>query len=549
MLTALALLTPDAAACGGFFCNNIDPVEQKGETIVFEVDRQANETTMHVQVEYQGPPTEFAWVIPVRGEPDLKLSNDALFSQLDSRTRPEFQLDTYAEDASCQWYWWGDDFALNANAGGPPSNGSVDVLQAGQVGPYDTVVLAADDTEALLLWLQENGYAVPNSMGTAIAPYLADGHNFVALRLSSGQTTGDLEPLALTYEGMTPAIPLQLTGIAAVDDMRLVTYVLADTRAVPDNYLHVKINHAAIRWFDAAWWNPGGAGYDEVVTRAADEAGGHAFATDFAGATEPLQGSFYPEGVSVSDYVQPSAEAFLAQATNGVVPPSRDMLNALQQIVPVPEGTDARSVYNCPSCYSAELATWHADWDGAAAAAAFDAAILSPLRDIEAMFERQPHITRLSSSVSPAEMNLDPMFTLNADIPQDQPRLHTAQLLQECMDEGDQWMDMTATLVLPDGKAIELPSHNTMQELGVYSWSDYLAMLDEPAAETIEDMGASGPPRVLYDGSGDIRSIIDEMNEDTERHERARRGCSTVGGSGLAGLVVLPFVFVLGRRR
>ena len=129
---SLALFTPDAAACGGFFCNNVDPVKQKGETVVFEVDKTANRTTMHVQVEFQGPASEFAWVIPVRGEPDLALSNDALFTQLESRTRPQFNVQYDYGHGTCGWFW--GDVDLDANGSAPPPQAGGGVGQGSVVG-------------------------------------------------------------------------------------------------------------------------------------------------------------------------------------------------------------------------------------------------------------------------------------------------------------------------------------------------------------------------------------------------------------------------------
>ena len=539
---SLALFTPDAAACGGFFCNNVDPVKQKGETVVFEVDKTANRTTMHVQVEFQGPASEFAWVIPVRGEPDLALSNDALFTQLESRTRPQFNVQYDYGDGTCGWFWGDVDLDANGSAPPPQAGGGVDVLSSQQVGPYDTVVLAATDTQVLLTWLQDNGYAVPNGMAAVIAPYLAAGHNFVALRLSSGNTTGDLEPLAMRYQGTTPAIPLHLTSVAAEEDMPITTYVLGDSRAVPQNYLHVRINYAAIDWFN--WWTPN---YNDVVTRAADQAGGHAFATDYAGPTEDLLGQFYPAGIDLFDFQTSTAEGFLAAVITSGLPPSRELLTVLENVVPIPEGTDARSVYNCPTCFSTELASWHPAFDGISAAAQLDAAILEPLRSIEAMFARQPHLTRLSSSVSPAEMTLDPMFALNPDILQVQPRIHTATLLLEC-DETLSWEEQTATLVLPDGNLIDLPSYQTLQDEGLYDYSTYLDRLQEPAAAVIESFDSEGPSTVIFDGHGEIRSLIDDLNQETEVLENGgKRGCSTTGGLGFLGLFALPALLV--RRR
>ncbi len=55
---ALALAQP-ANACGGFFCDRDEPVDQAGESIVFAVDGE--EVTAHIGITYKGSARDFAW--------------------------------------------------------------------------------------------------------------------------------------------------------------------------------------------------------------------------------------------------------------------------------------------------------------------------------------------------------------------------------------------------------------------------------------------------------------------------------------------------------
>ena len=58
-LAAFALAVPGIAqACGGFFCNQAEPIDQAGEEILFAVDGDAGTTEMHVKVQYEGPASE-----------------------------------------------------------------------------------------------------------------------------------------------------------------------------------------------------------------------------------------------------------------------------------------------------------------------------------------------------------------------------------------------------------------------------------------------------------------------------------------------------------
>ncbi len=547
MLTPLALFfSPEAAACGGFFCNNLDPVEQAGEQIVFEVDPEAGDagqTTMHVQVTYEGPPIEFAWVVPVKGVPDLFVSSDVLFSTLDMFTRPQFFINWEAEGECLLW-----DVML-ADADGPPvpeSSGGVSVLDASKVGPYETVVVAADDETALIDWLQANDYNIPSGMSDVLAPYVADGHNFVALRLAAGNDTGDLVPLGLRYEGTVPAIPIQLTSVAATPDMQLVTYVLGPSRAVPDNYLHVELNEAAINWFT------GGSNYLDVLSRAADEAGGHAFATEYAGATADFPMEFYSESWEDLDFA--SAEtptAFLEMLIGSGIPASSTLLELLETYVPVPDGYTSIDVYNCPSCFPGIDALMADGFDPVGAAAAIDEQIVQPLAAIQAMFDRAEWITRLGSTVSPAEMTIDPMFTFNETIEQEVSNIHQARLVYLCeeLEEGeDAWYSAPKLLIVGDME-IRVPSVEDLEAHGLTE-ADFLEQIVQPAASTIADTGPEGEPELLYDARVDIEAALAELDDsaDTIEGRRGFLGCSTAPAGGLLwGL--FGMLAVAGRRR
>ncbi|MEM6731821.1 MAG: DUF2330 domain-containing protein, partial [Myxococcota bacterium] len=294
LATALVVGPSSALACGGFFCST-QPIEQSAERIVFGADAETGTIETHVQIAYQGTAEDFAWVVPVPSQPELFLSTDTLFTSLSSRTQPRFFLD-WREEGNCQFVGCGafggiclDDAEATPSAGSGAGEG-VTVVAEQNVGPYDTVTLQADSAQLLLDWLQNNGYQLPDTLMPVLEPYIMESTYFVALRLSQDEGVGDLAPLGMRYVATTPMIPIQLTSIAASPDMRLEVYVLGENRAVPDNYLHVQINEAAIDWFS------GGSNYNDVITRAANEAGGQAFATDYAGATATFGAFLYEDG-------------------------------------------------------------------------------------------------------------------------------------------------------------------------------------------------------------------------------------------------------------
>src|SRR5262245_47235490 len=94
-LTLAALLvTADAFACGGTFCDSPPPgrppmpVEQTGENIVFVMAQGVVEA--HVQIQYNGDPARFAWLVPVPAAPTLSVGSEQLFLNLLNGTVPTF---------------------------------------------------------------------------------------------------------------------------------------------------------------------------------------------------------------------------------------------------------------------------------------------------------------------------------------------------------------------------------------------------------------------------------------------------------------------------
>ncbi|MEZ4318021.1 MAG: DUF2330 domain-containing protein [Myxococcota bacterium] len=532
-----AALSP-ANACGGFFCNQSEPVVQKAERIVFAVDEVGGWVETHVQVEYEGPSEEFAWIVPVQAQPELFLSTDVLFSTVGGQLQPRFDLEV-VEEGRCRYPvhislpcpGCSNDYSLAA----APENADVrgvDVLASDVVGPYDTVTLQADSVEALMEWLELNDYDIPSGAAASIAPYVSAEGYFVALKLTKGADVGDLAPLALRYAGDRPAVPIQLTAVAAADDLRLEVTVFGSRRAVPENYLHVRLNDAAIDWFT------GGANYLDVITRAADEAGGHAFATDFAGPSSILAPSFAVDADLQALSGMSTPTAWIEEVQSSGFTGTMDVLDAFRRAVPVAPGFDELSVYNCPSCFEG----WYGGeaWDAEVATGILVERVIEPREAIDALITSYPYVTRLTSSLSASEMTLDPMFTFT-DGMGDVEIARTARLVFEC--NGKYRRRAPRRLDLPSGLSIALPSQKWFDHEGITE-SEYLAELGELNAATIEQTGA-GAPVVLVDFTGDLADQVALFNG--QPLGRAC-GCASVDPS-VPGALVLLGLFGVRRRR
>jgi hypothetical protein len=111
----------------------------------------------------------------------------------------------------------------------------------------------------------------------------------------------------------------------------------------------------------------------------------------------------------------------------------------------------------CPSCYGGQV-----QFSPSALFQAVDDSVIAPMRVVQELLARRPYVTRLYSTLSAADMTLDPVFTTNGDLPE-VSNLHTADRVIEC---SAQYYDFEAPwrIELPQGSIIR----GTAQDVG--SW-------------------------------------------------------------------------------
>ncbi len=525
----LAHLALDAHACGGFACDNSAPVLQAAERIVFGLDPDDGEVEMHVQITYTGPSEDFAWIVPVPAEPELFLSTSDLFTRLALATLPTFNLVTRelgdCVDSGERAFAGGSSDAPNVTSTAD-SSFDVTVTSEKTVGPYETVTLSAASSEDLVGWLRTQGYDLPPRFEELARPYVSEGSSFVALRLGKDRDAGDLAPLALRYRADRATVPVQLTSIAATPDMRMEAYVLSDGRGVPESYLHVKINDAAVDW-----WT-GGANYPDVISLAADEAGGHAFATDYHGTSDVTV--FWPEGAALDRaqleaQTDPSRWLSLVRGQFPTSPPP-ELFEVLEDAFGLDGmGTALWSGY---SYTTGELA----DFDAGSATADLYARVVEPLQNAQDLLDRHPRLSRMTSSLDAAEMTVDPVFVVNPDLRDPAvSQNHRAVVEYDCRGFRIRRENADRTLILADGRRIDLPAESDM---GGQSEYEYLEEHHQINAQVIEQMGESGQPTLIADFTADLFALA-----------AGGAGCGCASGGSAAGWLTLATLPLWLRRR
>ena len=479
LVAAFTSFTPnEAQACGGFFCSLQNPVDQAGEQILFAVE--GTEVTAYIQIQYQGTADEFSWVLPLPAVPDFSIGTDALFSTLRQMTDPRFELEWQTADNcspfdECANRFAFDDFDADGGAPAPNSaGGEVDILAEGTVGPFDYKVIQSEQANAVFTWLNDNGYDQPPASHGLLERYTADGYVFVALKLLNDASVNEIQPIVLKYnDPMLACIPLRLTSIAATSDMPIRSWVLASARAIPMNYFHVILNANAYDWFRCAsqtgngpwgWW--GGdtdcsTAYTDLVTRATDVVNGHGFVTEYAGTTDIMDDMLYTAGRFnlTSLQSQTNAARFVEEMLNQGFPRNGQVQDMIRKHIPKPtsglpaecqEDRDFYAVWNLDTCLGYMPSDW--TFDPVAFAEELDERIITPLTDAQALFDSHPYMTRLFTTMSPAEMDRDPLFSFNAGLP-DVSNVHRAAATPICA--TDSTTDLQGVqLTYPDGASV-----------------------------------------------------------------------------------------------
>ena len=285
LLTALFMAlvlwgTQSAAACGGLFCQN-NPVDQNAERIIFTQNGNGTVTAI-IQIQYTGFDEDFSWILPI-AEP---ITADALevpetatnaFLELETATNPVFIAPPTPPCAQVVFDMAVEEEAMESESGG------VEVFASGEVGPFAFDVIGSSDPTALLSWLRDNNYRVDPPMEPLINVYVEEEFVFLAMRLLPERGVQDIQPIQVTYPGDKPMIPLRLTAVAANPNMAVLTWFFANAQAIPENFSHMEIADQELTFFTG-----GGNNYRQLISQKADQFGGRAFITEFAGPTREM---------------------------------------------------------------------------------------------------------------------------------------------------------------------------------------------------------------------------------------------------------------------
>ena len=243
-----------ASAFCGFYVSGAD-AEMFNDATMVVMMREGTRTVLSMQNSYQGPPEDFAMVVPVPEvlqEENVQTLPADVFDRVDQMAAP--RLVEYWEVDPCQEDVYIDRFGGIGNAryrtGAVPEPTAAPVRVEAEfaVGEYDIVVLSADDATSLDTWLRGNDYRIPDGAEPLFRPYIEQGQYFFVARVAADRITFDddgraaLSPLRFHYDTETFSLPIRLGLINAGEAQDLIVHILGrDQRYEVANYDNVTI--------------------------------------------------------------------------------------------------------------------------------------------------------------------------------------------------------------------------------------------------------------------------------------------------------------------
>ncbi|MBN1391478.1 MAG: DUF2330 domain-containing protein [Sedimentisphaerales bacterium] len=243
LLIIAALCISTVCADGMFVWNKGADIHQPAQKAIIYFE--GTKEVMILQVKYEGPPRDFAWVVPLPSKPDVVA--------IDANKSPFEEISLYTQ---LRMQWGGRGKGLQTE--------QVTVLERKVVGVYDIAILAASDADALSAWLNKNGYTFPKKRRDVLEYYTRKNWFYVAMRIDRKAlksdlvkklSTGELQPIRFSFAAKELVYPLKISSVNA-GETEVLLYILSDAPMVvkdeqEDDRLSIEQNITHHSIFDA----------------------------------------------------------------------------------------------------------------------------------------------------------------------------------------------------------------------------------------------------------------------------------------------------------
>lgn len=267
----------DARACGGCFVPPGPSTQVTAHRMALAISPRR--TILWDQIQYTGSPSEFGWVLPIRGKVDVGVSSDTLFQRLETETTVNIvapPTPVCPRNNRSSFGGASQDDPTSANESSPAADSGVSVWDQKVVGPYEATQLSATDGKALTNWLTDHAYVLPPAIAPVIDQYIKEGFGFLVVKLVPQASVTRMEPIRIAFEGSSPSLPLRMIAAGTGAKVGLKLFVLGEGRWEAKNFPNADIKTSDLIWDYAAM----GANYNSVFISKLAENGGRTWVTE-----------------------------------------------------------------------------------------------------------------------------------------------------------------------------------------------------------------------------------------------------------------------------
>ncbi|MEI7870267.1 MAG: DUF2330 domain-containing protein [Candidatus Methylumidiphilus sp.] len=243
------------AFCGFYVAKADTKIFNQASKVVLV--RDGDRTVLTMANDFKGDPKEFAIVIPVptfleKGQ--IHIGESAIVDHLDAYTSPRlveyFDRNPCAPNDGMEGLGAVGAYAESARgirASRERANQlGVKIEAEYTVGEYDIIILSAQESNGLSVWLKENGYKLPQGASEVLGSYIKQKMRFFVAKVNLEEQSKlgfkFLRPLQVAFESPKFMLPIRLGTLNANGDQELFIFTLTKKgRTETTNYRMVKL--------------------------------------------------------------------------------------------------------------------------------------------------------------------------------------------------------------------------------------------------------------------------------------------------------------------
>ena len=257
LLWAAALLIANTAqAFCGFYVAKADAslFNNKSEVIMV---RNGTRNVITMSSDFRGDLSEFAMVVPVPtvlAEKDIRVVERRIFDVLNDYSAP--RLVNYYDNNPCGYDMrlYEDSYSMAVPAMAKEELAStkmatfkgVQIEAQYDIDEYNIIILSAKESDGLQLWLEANGYKVPETARQVLEPYVRSNMKFFLVKVNldkvKNRNSEYLRPIQIRFDHAKFMLPLRLGMANSNGSQDMIVYALTtEGRVECTNYRTVKM--------------------------------------------------------------------------------------------------------------------------------------------------------------------------------------------------------------------------------------------------------------------------------------------------------------------